>query len=716
MARLDTPDQLLKAWSKVALTADPRAALTGAGHVIAPSMSARLDRKPPGRLRPEQRARLLKELRAERDSGAFVAGRPRFAIRPKQKPAARSLPPGEFDVVASVRLEVATEVLAGLYATRVIPRGLPAGQVPLGLSQLRELSDDIPDADGLAVGALHLTAPPRAEVAPDGGVRLSQALRLDVDLVRNTAPRRTTVTSLSGVLHHDARPSARETTPGVMRIELDVHPTTPTGTEEFLIDAGSPIQARDDDALAAFTNLVVVAVRAALQKLGPVVVSPDLRLPFDRAVRVRVLAAETGTAATSTGAGALHVGVMVGFGDDAVAGPVPAGSALDSDPFRGSAVNVAVSLHEATLQAAAAASTDRLERRLNAKVPFFTAAVESATVALRPPDTIRLAADAHITDFCGPGPFNFIDLDFSLVMEVETSVFDGTIRLEGDPEVDFSNGDVALCALSALADIALLQFVDIVFVGVLLPIGIVVAHSADALDERSIDFNGVFEPHTPVPGTELAPRAEVLQVGVTEDHLILRGALTLEPDSEHIFAYVRVRQGLSNVIVGGPVAGARVRVMDQDAPAPPGDDFTPPVLDTPVIMRGQTQTIRLDLSFEPPSGDEVIGAATTDRDGMARLVLKRATAGGKGGTLVTKQTTFFTTVEKNPVRETFRTPLREELPDAYLRVTVSDGRAFDSRQSGGLGLLIDLESDHIGTAAAPIVVTLPMPPKDTVPT
>jgi hypothetical protein len=65
-------------------------------------------------------------------------------------------------------------------------------------------------------------------------VRVAQAIRVDVDGVRPTFPRRTTVTSLSGVLTYDARPIASELASGATspssssRSNDTTSPTTPS--------------------------------------------------------------------------------------------------------------------------------------------------------------------------------------------------------------------------------------------------------------------------------------------------------------------------------------------------------------------------------------------------------------------------------------------------------------------------------------------------------
>jgi hypothetical protein len=70
-------------------------------------------------------------------------------------------------------------------------------------------------------------------------------------------------------------------------------------------------------------------------------------------------------------------------------------------------------------------------------------------------------------------------------------------------------------------------------------------------------------------------------------------------------------------------------------------------------------------------------------------------------TQVTRRTATSAAVGEPTTRIT-RRGLPENLPDVYFRVTPPDGPAFDTRQFDN-GLVINLRSRRIGTAAAPLV-------------
>jgi hypothetical protein len=697
--------ELIAVWSKVAFASDPRVALTTAGFVLSPELETRLAATGS---QLAQRAQLVELL------GGVPPVDVAFTVGSEPRLTSRSLPTGEFDVVVSLRLEILSQVLDGLYQAFVWPHGLPSDDVPaILLDRLRTLSDDVPDGDGLTMGALHLTAAPTVTAGPEGALRLSQPFRLEVDAV---GPPRTTMTSLTGVLHYLVQPIADTVGAESRQFVLGLGTEE---TEELSVDGDSLIQPRDDDALREFSEFVAALVALARTRLPrDVSVSPLLGLPFSDEVPVQILGARTTSAPTESGAGAVHVGVMVGFGDDvAVPDEIPETVALAADPFGESSVNVVATVHESTLQTALTASIPLIEKKANAKADALPISipeivVDSTGLEIDFPDTIRTTVKAKIRDFCGL-IFNTIDLDFTVSADATIQqILDGTIVVEVDPGVDFDNTDIALCALTSIGDLLTLNIFDVV-VTVGAVIGRIVAANSDALEPRSFDMNGVFEADRPVPLTELAVRAELLQAGVRQggDRFELRGTVTLPPDADHLFVYVRVLQE-SEFGGGGPfrptfpVADATVEVRDQDNPLSPGDDVRPFPTEPEITLAGgvlSSVTRRLELGQ-----NERMGRSITDDSGLARLVVSRT--GGSSGTVVT------TTTIGNPqtgVTTTFETrgPGIELLPDVYLRVRLPDGRRFDSVDlEGESGLRVNYGAGRLGSPDSPITLVVPPPP------
>lgn len=699
---LTSVPELVAVWPRVAFAPDPRAALATAGFELSPELEARLA-APGSQL--AGRAALVERLGGVPPSDVALT----VGSAPRLPP--RSLPPGEFDVVVGLRLEVLSHVLDGLYDAFVWPHGLPPDDVPaILLERLRALSDDIPDVDGLTMGALHLTAAPTVTAGPDGALRLSQPLRLEVDVA---GPPRTTVTSLTGVLHYLVRPVADVVGDG-NRLVLGLGTEE---TEEFTVDGDSLVRPRDEAALQEFSEFVTALVALARTQLpSDVSVSPVLGLPFANEVPVRILAARTMAAPTEAGAGAVYVGVMVGFGGDVeVPDQIPEPGTLAADLFGGSGVNVVATVHEATLQAALTASIPTIQRKAQAKANELPVAidlvVDSTGLEIESPGTIRTVVKAKLVDFCGVF-VNTIDLDFTVSADARIrQIFDGTIVVEAVPGVDFDDSDAALCALTTIGDLVTFQIFD-VLVSLAAVLGRIALTGSDVLEPQSFDLNGVFEPDRPVPLTELAVRAELLQAGVRQggDRFELRGMVTLRPDTDHLFVYVRVLQE-SQFGGGGPfrptftVADAAVEVRDKDNPQPHGDDFAPSLESDILQEGGQLSFVRRRLEL---GENERMGRGRTDSSGLVRLVVSRT--GGIGGTVVRlteirDQATGAVTTEEE------REPAIERLPDIYLRIRLPDGRRFDSVDlEGASGLRVNHRDPRIGAPDAPLTLVVPPPP------
>ena len=698
MAHIASMEDLLSRWSEVAFSPDPWAALAAAGHVLAPELEATLAREGPARVQNENVLEFLRELQ---EAGVSLR-RSSFRIAPGPQLVHQALPAGHFDVVLSLRLEVVNQVLAGLYATRMWPRDIPPDELggSVTLQDLRDLSEDIPAAEGLSVGAVHLTAEPTVEVGAEGLVRVAQRLQFDVDVVE--AGIRTTTTFLSGVLRYDAQPQGQGENDGAITISF-APPLAVRG--DFSVDPVSPIQPRSSDTLSRFSAKIesIVHLLVVTETRG-ITVDPGLRLPFDASVPVRIVAIRTGTAETGTamgpiGIGAIHIGVRVVFSDDV---DVPASEIPDvvriTDPFGASTINIVTSVHESTLSAAATAMRNSLGETLlaaiRAKVPDVlvrSVLVRSVESELAEPHLIRMAADVSLPNFCGL--FHTVDLDLSISADIEMSVFDGTVRLEADAEVDFSNADLVACALGGSLDVAILLIAKIKLL------------TSDVL-HPNINLDSVLD-QGPVKFTELAPRAEILQAGVISHRLELRGSVTLLPDTTHIFGYITVHEQRPDGL--RPVANAQVRLRDQDAPRPLGDDFVPPPESIEVTQVGGA-LVTVKRTVELPDRNENLGEAPTitDDDGLARIVVARRRVGGRGATLVSQRTTSFPQTGSTTTTVT-RTQLDEQRPDVYIHVTLPDGRRFNSLNPDGTGLLLNLAANHIGSAEAPLDFVVPAP-------
>lgn len=173
-----------------------------------------------------------------------------------------------------------------------------------------------------------------------------------------------------------------------------------------------------------------------------------------------------------------------------------------------------------------------------------------------------------------------------------------------------------------------------------------------------------------------------------------------------------------------PLSGVRVRVVDQDAPAPPGDDVVPPDDGTTITTTPKVITT-VSTSFAPPTEDEVLADGRTDRFGTVWLYLSRADVLTTAGTVTTTTTTDRLGTfpgRDGPVgrpggrpdggpaprpsgggttqSHTSRRSLTERRPDLYFLLTLPDGRTVDTRDLDD-GLFTNVSST-VGTAEEPV--------------
>jgi hypothetical protein len=181
MVQIFTAEQLAAVWGLVSLDPSPLDALGREDVVLSEGLRRRLDVPIAKRRPPRERAALLDRLMEPRVG--LLPQRLSFGIRPAVgRSAARSLPKGEYDVVVALRIDVINQVLAGLFETHAWQNSIPVAEVEeqLSLGALRAFSDDIPDVDGLKVGALRLSRPATVSVDSERRILASQSLVLDL--------------------------------------------------------------------------------------------------------------------------------------------------------------------------------------------------------------------------------------------------------------------------------------------------------------------------------------------------------------------------------------------------------------------------------------------------------------------------------------------------------------------------------------------------------
>jgi hypothetical protein len=254
MSSVDTVEGLLAVWGRGAFTPDPLKSLADQGVVIGDALHQRLTAGQHKRVSAAARAALVDRLRdlGVRRERLGVSALPRAA-------KTTTLPEGAYDLIIGIRLSLADEVLAGAYETLTWPNELKAADVRqlVTLADLRALSDEVPDVDGLEIGTVHLPEPPTTSAGPGGKLFVTQHFVLDLDVIESGSPAPTTITFLDATLRFNAAVSVQQDPedPERLAVLLGTLPADLVAST-ITVSATSALQARSDAALDAFAERI----------------------------------------------------------------------------------------------------------------------------------------------------------------------------------------------------------------------------------------------------------------------------------------------------------------------------------------------------------------------------------------------------------------------------------------------------------------------------
>ncbi len=725
MTTLQKPEDLAAVLGEVIDTDSPLEALKTKGFTFSADLQKQLAAKPPKTLSPQERARWVQKVKE--------IGPVKFAVRTAPK-VARSLPVGEYDFIFGLRLGVINDVLAALYESFTWPHEIApdtAGQL-FTLEDLRSFADGIPEGENIQVGALHFTEP--ASVSPVPGTDhliLHQPFSLDIDRVifrpLGLGTERTRVSSLDGTLSVGVAVSAKVEGQDQLRFVLD-GVFTEAGTQEAVhiaVASDSSLQPRSPQALTDLERKVhnrfsLAVITEAIQQSYSI--SPEVRLPLGGGVPIRVQRVDVRSVSAGS-EGALVVGVLLGptsTPDEGTGDP-----ARLRNPFTTAAANLYTRVHEELLRKVVRQALDSGELQRQASAERDDLKIEDADIELKP-NELRLTLKARLVDACS---FNK-DLGFTATRTYHYSVFGGEITVTVDQNVDLDDSDVAVCLVLGGLE-SLIAFLGFGAIGFIADIVSQVVHfvrlAPSGGDDGPMRLSGVFQLDVPVPGTEVLPRAETLQIRVEERFMEANGVASLIPDevNTYVYAAFQRRSGLLRLFaVTTPIENAKVELVDQDVPQPGGDDVAipPPKVTTRETTDHQGHNRKLittTTSFKPPTSDQVLMGGTTNSSGLVKFVLRPDQLRTTAGTLVTKVVVENISNGGGNSTDVTEEPIWETRPDVYFRVTEADGKKFNTHSMTG-GFVLNLNSKRIGSASAPLTFTLGSlvvsPPSPTAPT
>jgi hypothetical protein len=490
------------------------------------------------------------------------------------------------------------------------------------------------------------------------------------------------------------------------------------------------VQPRTGQVLDSFTTVLGLILN---RFLGPVLpglqISPIIDLPKLDQTHLLIRQIDVRTQSGANG-GAIVVGSRIGG-----LNPDPGDPGRLTNPLSVAGANLYLRVHEQLLQNVLddTIRTGQLDQLAKDQSGYDDLHIESGSAHIAD-NTITVELHGKLQNACA----HVFDAPFVATMTVKFSFEGDKLVIDYDSSVgpDWSSGYTYLCIIASLAEGVLAFFLGYLafgWIGGILSgfldfffaqqFGNIIGHAiwdwATTLFSSS-DGSGpkevVVPLNFPVPGTELLPRIRLAslsaQNGAQEDWY----ALTFAPDNinYHVYAAFLRQDGFPSRNVH-PLSGGSIRLMDQDAPAPAGDDVKIP------DQGEQTHTspkfiTTITVSYQAPATDENLGSASTTIEGIAHFTVAPEKWHNNGGfRVVTTETEWIDgpgtrggTSEPTVVK----TPIVEQGPDLYFLLSQGPvAPPIDTRRlAPGLLLNADNAARRVGSPASPITFTIVTPP------
>lgn len=696
MTVLHTPEDVLKALGDSALSANPLDELARRGF----TMSQQLDHQMRTALAAQKPVHIPRHFLPDGVTRRITFQQPAVA------PAAP--PPGTFDVVLGLRVSAANSFTQALWESGTIPHRLDLQQLlsPSDLSTLESLF--LLDKPGGHLAQIHILAGPTVSTVRNGSPSLVATVhfRLDFTRVILAGGRRISqlVTTAEGALQLTATLTAKVTfapgDPGRTTIALGITPDTdPTAADSphLIIDPASPVQLKVPVPTGQ-TDLAAKLIQDAIAKQF----AGDLGLAHIGPIFFPIGHLDLRQIAVSTVDDVLLVGVQTVQGGQTTLGDPSTLKNLMPDPNKNIFVQIQSGLADGLIKAAQADGS----LTSYAKQDHSNAEINQASAWFQD-NAVVVKLDGTLVDEC---PFK-IDLDFTLTRTVSIRLLGTSIEIDENDDQGILKASNIPCLLATvgLAGITVFEFAlmeilaHTVWPGIF---GFLTNNPGKFLvDEVIQGVKSLFADNNPplfdisvnIPGTDYFPTLGDGLIRLQDGALFMAAQTGVLIDEVDTFIYARFLVQDGNAVIDTrPLTGVRVGLMDQDAPPPPGDDA--------VVVVPPDRTIgdnTAHYSFVPGS-DEVLAQGITDLDGIVRFELTkgklRTSAGSIKRVIQNKKTGI------DPDKTTF-TPVDEEKPDLYFRVTMPDGSLLDTRHMLG-GFLENFTSGRVGYIERPLTFTL----------
>jgi hypothetical protein len=627
---------------------------------------------------------------------------PRFARAIAPLPAAPLEPPrGEYDLRVALQIQLVSDVLAGLYEAHTIPHRVPGSPLEpvFGPSLLRTVMTGVPD--GVALGNLHITAPPTAETA-----RLVEhlivAIPFRLEFTRpglGPFPRpATVVTHLSGTLRLMVAlgVAVGEDEDGIEGVFLQLpflEPIPLPAAARLEIDADSPVQPILPGAVDDYISDRDSAIRLGFSLLfgnGILLGSPLISIPGLDGTTLRLQRGDVRVEDDT-----VNVGLLIGVGADP-----PSPEAGDPTTLTATlptvGANLAANAHAALVDKVARAAF--LSGRLQAIAddagtlqPGISISVQGASGTIDQ-DAIKVRIPMKITGVCAT------ELTLTYAIDLEPRVVAGRIVVDIHDEWQGLGGwDVLNCFLSGIASLGLGLVVPLLR-GAWWAVDWAISGFPEiGEDPAPFIVSGLVETARPVPGTEQRARVQVTSVTLDVERMTSQGAAALFRDFLNAYVYAEFHDRSSDVVnpTRTPIARATVRLNDQDWPPPPGDEL-PTV---PTVETSDSLVTTEVLQVFRGTADSVLAESSTNSDGRVRFVLSARDMLTRWGTARMRKTFVNRVTGATFSLPPFVGPINETAPDVYFVVQRVDGTSVNTRFSP----VVDVRpGQRVGTADQPL--------------
>jgi hypothetical protein len=707
MATISKVKDLLPLLQTIEPTDNAIAALEQRGHTLSAAVKTKLKS---GRVPTPAQQRLWKQeaLKAGRATQTTVGPQPRIAPR--------ALSPNEFEFSAGVRMPVANEILAGVYANGTIPN-------ELFLDELLSAGDSdtlqslfILDRPGGRIGRLQITGPPTVAQISEGSDRvfITFPFRLNFERITNILFRqvRTVVTFATGTLRLDVKLAAETSIDSKGSRNVVIQLDLSQGREARLeVAPTSPVKLKNPPAPGQIDLLAAILEQEIGRRLGSTLrlsVSANIQVPFGRLEIARVV--------VLTRSNALLVGMKAvgtnGLGDPATLVPL----------FPNNQTNLFTRVHDQVLRLLIQQAARNGVLTREAKKVHPDAVIDSADIAFGP-NTIKVISQGKIVDLCPGG----IDLGFTVTTTVTITLEGTQIRVEKENSRNLEDLDVLFCVIGTLGLALLAALAGLLLPGISIASGIsavlafgvigvlttILAFDADDFalvfgDDGEDDKPTIIQLDFPIPGTDLLPTLTGNFIRLDESTMLMAAQLGTRQDDLNTYFYMRFMEPDTTSPVAfltRPIRGARVRLMDRDNPPPDGDDVTFPA---PTTTRSSSSSPAGDFAITTVTHfertpDETFRDITADRNGRVRIYIPRDKLASRAGTKIIEKTRLNLDTDQETKTVT-RQAVAERLPDFYFRLTKLDGSSLDTLQLG-TAFFKNFQSARIGTPTNPFTIT-----------